>query len=32
MDKEQGPAIYIGFPGGTSGKDPACQCRRLKEM
>ena len=32
MDKEQGPAIYIGFPGDTSGKDPACQCRRLREM
>ena len=25
--------IYIynlGFPGGTSGKEPACQCRRCK--
>ena len=22
--------IYIGFPGGTSGKEPACQCRRIK--
>ena len=22
--------IYIGFPGGTSGKEPACQCRRYK--
>ena len=20
----------MGFPGGTSGKEPACQCRRLK--
>ena len=20
--------IYIGYPGGTSGKAPACQCRR----
>ena len=20
----------MGFPGGTSGKDPACQCRRHK--
>ena len=20
-----------GFPSGTSGKEPACQCRRLKE-
>ena len=19
---------YMGFPGGTSGKEPACQCRR----
>ena len=24
--------IYIcGFPGGTSGKEPACQCRRLRD-
>ena len=22
----------MGFPGGTSGKEPACQCRRHKEM
>ena len=22
--------IYKGFPGGTSGKEPACQCRRHK--
>ena len=21
---------YMGFPGGTSGKEPACQCRRCK--
>ena len=21
---------YMGFPGGASGKEPACQCRRLK--
>ena len=20
----------MGFPGGTSGKEPTCQCRRLK--
>ena len=20
----------LGFPGGASGKEPACQCRRLK--
>ena len=22
--------IYLGFPDGASGKEPACQCRRLK--
>ena len=22
--------VYEGFPGGTSGKEPFCQCRRLK--
>ena len=22
--------IYLGFPGGTSGKEPACPCRRHK--
>ena len=21
----------VGFPGGASGKEPACQCRRLKD-
>ena len=21
--------VSMGFPGGTSGKEPACQCRRL---
>ena len=21
--------IHVGSPGGTSGKEPACQCRRL---
>ena len=24
-------AIYKGFPGGTSGKEPARQCRRLND-
>ena len=24
--------IVIGFPGGTSGKEPAFQCRRLKRL
>ena len=22
--------ILLGFPGGTSGKEPSCQCRRYK--
>ena len=22
--------FLLGFPGGASGKEPACQCRRLK--
>ena len=22
--------VWWGFPGGTNGKEPACQCRRLK--
>ena len=22
--------LYLGFPGGASGKEPACQCRRRK--
>ena len=22
--------VHVGFPGGTSGKESACQCRRLK--
>jgi len=22
--------IYLGFPGGASGKEPTCQCRRHK--
>ena len=26
------PQVNGGFPGGTSGKEPACQCRRHKEM
>ena len=24
------PALVPGFPGGASGKEPACQCRRCK--
>ena len=22
----------MGFPGGTSGKEPGCQCRRLRDV
>ena len=25
-----GLALTVGFPGGASGKEPACQCRRHK--
>ena len=25
-----GKEVHLGFPGGTSGKEPACQCRRLR--
>ena len=24
--------VDLGFPGGTSGKEPACQCRRQKRL
>ena len=25
--------VFIwGFPGGTNGKEPACQCRRLRDV
>ena len=24
------PVTAVGFPGGTSGKEPACQCRRCE--
>ena len=26
------PTVYLGFPGGASGKEPACQCRRHKRL
>ena len=26
----QQPRHIVGFPGGASGKEPACQCRRCK--
>ena len=25
------PILTVGFPGGTSGKEPACQCRRQRK-
>ena len=30
MDIQVLPCLIWGFPGGTSGKEPACQCRRCK--
>ena len=24
--------LYVGFAGGASGKEPACQCRRSKRL
>ena len=32
LEKELGhnPAIHMGFPGPTGGKEPICQCRRCK--
>ena len=27
-----GDHVKRGFPGGISGKEPACQCKRLKKM
>jgi len=24
--------LTLGFPGGTSGKEPTCQCRRSKRL
>ena len=30
-EKEMINVIY-GFPGGSSGKEPACQCRRHKRL
>ena len=29
-EKEIKRELYLGFPGGASGKEPACQCRRPK--
>ena len=30
ISKKESPQIFMGFPGGISGKQPACQCRRFK--
>ena len=29
-EKPAEPQSHLGFPGGASGKEPACQCRRCK--
>ena len=29
--KKKLDTICLGFPGGVSGKEPTCQCRRCKE-
>ena len=28
--KREGLYVYVGFPNGAWGKEPACQCRRHK--
>ena len=30
LDTTESLALILGFPCGTSGKEPTCQCRRLK--
>ena len=30
LNNNRGP--HLGFPGGASGKEPTCQCRRHKKM
>ena len=30
--QKQGNRCLLGLPGGTSGKEPACQCRRCKRQ
>ena len=27
-----GKEVHLGFPGGTNGKEPACQCRRVRGL
>ena len=31
--KEKLPApVFLGFPGGTSGKEPTCQCKKCRRL
>ena len=32
QDTEYSSQYYTGFPGGASGREPACQFMRLKEI
>ena len=32
IDRKIDKDIVMGFPGGASGKEPACQCRRHKRL
>ena len=32
MSKTNVHTIFLGFPGSVSGKEPVCQCRRLKRL
>ena len=29
---EQFASVYVGSPGGTSGEEPTCQCRSMRDM
>ena len=32
LDNSDSPSGLVGFPGGASGKEPVCQCRRCKRL
>ena len=32
LPQSQEERLYLGFPCGISGKEPACQCRQMQEM
>ena len=32
LDNSDSPSGLVGFPGGASGKEPVCQCRRHKRL